>query len=132
MPGLGGKRVVGTCCVGPALVLGLNWSVHHLTYRIVSSSPGAVEAVGRSEISARARPLGAVDEFGEFLGWGAEAQRCRGRSFSLLAISSSSAWVTPARLLPFGKYWRRRPYIRRLPRCRLATPDSHSCDVSFK
>ncbi len=32
----------------------------------------------------------------------------RGRRLSLRATSSSSAWVTPARLLPFGKYWRRR------------------------
>jgi len=34
------------------------------------------------------------------------------------ATSSRSAWVTPARLLPFGKYWRRRPFVFSFePRC---------------
>ena len=37
---------------------------------------------------------------------------------SLRATSSSSSWVTPARLLPFGKYWRRRPLVFSFdPRC---------------
>ena len=43
---------------------------------------------------------------------------CRGRPFSSSATASSCSWVTWARLVPFGKYWRSSPLVFSFePRC---------------
>jgi hypothetical protein len=43
---------------------------------------------------------------------------CRGRPLSSAATASSSSWVTAARSVPFGKYWRSRPLVFSfVPRC---------------
>src|SRR5215216_7671514 len=42
----------------------------------------------------------------------------RGRRLSFSAISSRCSWPIPARLVPFGKYWRSRPLVFSFePRC---------------
>jgi hypothetical protein len=76
--------------------------------------PRALSSEGRvpkRDQRARWRPCGARRSARRVSRRGVQKPRVwRGWPLSLRATSSSSARVTPARLLPLGKYWRSRPW----------------------